>query len=71
MAIESKITRSLAIRKEIGDKAGMCATLFNMGHIAWGAKKQEKALSYWVEVHSIANTLREAQALDALDGLGK
>jgi hypothetical protein len=59
------------IRVAIGDKAGMCATLFNMGHIHLAKGEKEKALSAWLEVYEIAKVIENAQALEALDGLAE
>ncbi len=44
------LKQSLAIRQQIGDMAGLCATLFNMGHIHWQNEQQDEAVSAWVTV---------------------
>ena len=67
----SYLTQALAIRQEIGDVAGLCATLFNMAHIHWENKEQQQALSTWLTVYKLAKQMNLAQALEALDGLGK
>lgn len=63
------LKQSLAIRQEIGDTAGLCATLFNIGHIHWQNKEQPQALSAWVSVYRLAKPMGLAQALDALEAL--
>jgi hypothetical protein len=55
--------QSLAIRREIGDKAGLVATLHNMGHIAWQADNLEHAMTLWSEAFSIAMETRNAQGI--------
>jgi len=63
------LKQSLAIQQEIGDSAGLCATLFNMGHIHWQNGEQAEALAAWVMVYRLAHSMHLAQALDALVGL--
>jgi hypothetical protein len=46
--------------------AGLCATLFNMGHIHLQNKEAEQALQAWVTVYKLACQLNLAQALQAL-----
>ena len=58
--------RSLAISQEIGDKAGLCATLFNMGHIHIQNNEVQEAVSAWLTVYSIAKAINEHAALQAL-----
>ncbi len=65
------LKQSLAIQQEIGDSAGLCATLFNIGHIHWKNKEQPQALSVWVTVYRTAKPMGLAQALEALEGLAK
>jgi len=60
---------SLAIRQQIGDKAGLCATLFNIGHIHLQKKENQEAISAWVTVYRIAKPMGLAQALQALSDL--
>jgi tetratricopeptide (TPR) repeat protein len=36
------LKRSVSITQDIGHKAGLCATLFNMGHIHWQKKSKKK-----------------------------
>jgi len=38
------LTQARAIQKEIGDRAGLCATLFNMGHIHLKKGEQKEAI---------------------------
>ncbi len=63
------LKQSLAIWQEIGDSAGFCATLSNMGHIHWQKGEQAAALLAWVKVYRLDRTMSLAQALEALDGL--
>ena len=60
------LKQSLAIRQQIGDKAGLCATLFNMGHIHAQNNQLQEAVSAWVTVYGIAKQINEYQALQAL-----
>nr|WP_324292859.1 hypothetical protein [uncultured Desulfobacter sp.] len=61
--------KSLAIRQEIGDISGLCATLFNMGHIHWQNDEPKEAMSAWVSVYGLAKKINLAQALEALENL--
>ncbi len=63
------LEQSLAIRREIGDIAGMCATLFNMGHIYHQNEDVSQAFEAWVAVYRLAKPRNLAQALDALENL--
>ena len=63
--------QSLAIRSEIGDRSGLCVTLFNMGHLHMQKEDQAGALSRWVEAYLIARQIGEAQILQALDQLAR
>ena len=63
------LKQSLAIQQEIGDSAGLCPTLFNMGHIHWQNGEQAEALAAWVMVYRLAHSMNLTQALDALEGL--
>ena len=59
----SYLEQSLAIRREIGDKAGLVATLHNMGHIAWQADNLERAMTLWSEAFSIAMETKNTQGI--------
>ena len=61
--------QSLAIRRAIGDAAGLCATLFNMGHIYMQNDQPQEALGAWLTVYRLARQMNLAQALQALEGL--
>jgi hypothetical protein len=63
------LKQSLDIQKEIGDRAGLCATLFNMGHIHRQNKDQPQALSAWVSAFQIAREIGQSQALEELKKL--
>ncbi|MBL0015494.1 MAG: tetratricopeptide repeat protein [Bacteroidetes bacterium] len=41
------------IRQEIGDIAGMAATLHNMGSIIYGRKAYEEAIPYFLKAYAI------------------
>ncbi len=51
--------------------AGLCATLFNIGHIHWQNEQQDEAVSAWVTVYRLANRMNLTQALDALEQLAQ
>ncbi|HMN00569.1 MAG TPA: hypothetical protein PKC99_16295, partial [Anaerolineales bacterium] len=63
------LKQSLDIRRQIGDKAGLCATLFNMGHIHAQNEQIQEALGAWLTVYKIAKEINEYQALQALSQL--
>ena len=65
------LKKSLAIRQEIGDVAGLCATMFNIGHIYWQNEEIPQAMKTWVETYRLAKSINLAQALDALRDLAK
>ena len=67
----SYLKQSLAIQQEIGDASGLCATLFNIGHIHWNNEEQTEALEAWLTVYKLARQINLAQALEALEDLGK
>ena len=46
-----------------GDKAGLVATLHNMGHIAWKAQNMERAMTLWSEALALARETQNAQGL--------
>jgi tetratricopeptide (TPR) repeat protein len=54
---------SLALQREIGDKAGLVATLYNMGRIAWRTKNIERAMTLWSEAFAVARETQNAQGL--------
>nr|VFK50126.1 MAG: hypothetical protein BECKTUN1418E_GA0071001_10014 [Candidatus Kentron sp. TUN]VFK51146.1 MAG: hypothetical protein BECKTUN1418F_GA0071002_10014 [Candidatus Kentron sp. TUN]VFK57339.1 MAG: hypothetical protein BECKTUN1418D_GA0071000_106113 [Candidatus Kentron sp. TUN] len=64
------LTQSLEIRREIGDRASLCATLFNIGHIHLSQQEIQEAIGHFVAVYRIARKIGEAQILSALEGLG-
>jgi len=63
------LKQSLAIQQQIGNSAGLCATLFNMGHIYIQNKQVQEAVGAWVMVYRLAKKMNLAQALDALRNL--
>ena len=65
------LEQSLAIQREIGDISGMCATLFNMGHIHAQNEDWPQAIAAWVSVYQLAKPRNIAQALDALKNLAE
>ena len=65
----SYLKQLLAIRQKIGDTAGLCPTLFNMGHIYRQRNEQNEALSAWVTVYGLAKPMGLAQAFEALERL--
>jgi tetratricopeptide (TPR) repeat protein len=65
------LKQSLAITQEIGDAAGLCATLFNMGHIHLQNEEVPEAINAWINVYLIAKPMQLAQALEALESLAE
>jgi len=65
----SYLKKSLAIQQEIGDNAGLCATLFNMGHIHAQNEEIPQAIQAWITVYRMAKPMNLAQILDALANL--
>jgi tetratricopeptide (TPR) repeat protein len=65
-AVLKYLEQSLAIQQEIGDKSGLCVTLFNMGQIHKQNKAMEDAMSVWLNVYQLAKPMNLAQVLDAL-----
>ncbi len=49
--------------------AGLCATLFNIGHLHWEDKEQQHAMSAWVTVYAIASKVELGQVLQELEKL--
>ena len=49
--------------------AGLCVTLFNMGHIFLQNKQQREAVQAWVTVYRLAQPMGLAQVLQALERL--
>ena len=67
----SELHQSLAIQQEIGDVAGLCATLFNMGHIHWQNEEHQEAIGAWVTAYTLASQMNLAKALNALAELAE
>ena len=63
------LKQSLAIQQEIGDKAGLCFTLFNIGHIYHQNEEVNEAMNAWINVYLIAKPMQLAQVLEALNRL--
>jgi len=63
------LEQSLGISQAIGDKSGLCATLFNMGHIHYQNEDVPHAISAWVTVYQLAKPMQLTQALNALEQL--
>jgi tetratricopeptide (TPR) repeat protein len=54
---------SLAICREIGDKAGEGRALHNMGFVAWETKNTERATTLWAEALDIGMEIRNAERI--------
>jgi tetratricopeptide (TPR) repeat protein len=67
----SYLKQSLAISQEIGDRAGFCYTLFNMGHIHWQNEEVPQAVQAWVTVYRLASAIHLAEVLNALETLAR
>jgi tetratricopeptide (TPR) repeat protein len=65
------LNKSLTIQQEIGDVAGLCATLFNMGHIHLQNDQQQEAMHAWITVYTIAQKIKLANTLEALKNLAE
>jgi len=65
------LEKSLEIRVAIGDKVGLCATLFNIGHIYYDNDEVAKALGAWLDAYNIAKEIEYAEVLNALDKLAQ
>jgi tetratricopeptide (TPR) repeat protein len=65
----SYLKQSLAIQQKIGDKAGLCLALFNMGHVHAQNNKMQEAVNIWVASYIIAKQINLAQALQELADL--
>ncbi len=63
------LKQSLDICRQIVNKAGLCATLFNIGHMHAQKGEFQQALSAWVTVYVMAKQMNLAQALQALANL--
>jgi len=63
------LRQSLDITRAIGDAAGLCATLFNMGHIHLQNGEVNEAFTAWVTVYQLASRIGLAQALQNLERL--
>jgi len=51
--------------------AGLCGTLFNIGHIHLQNEEVQEARAAWVQAYRIAKQIGLAQVLNALDNLAK
>lgn len=63
------LKQSLDIMRQIGDKAGMCVTLFNMGHMYARAEKIQEAAGMWVNSYLLAKQIGYAEVLKSLANL--
>jgi tetratricopeptide (TPR) repeat protein len=62
---------ALKIQHDLGNQTGLCTTLFNLGQIDWAKDNQAEAQAQWISAYKIAKQIDYAQALEALDKLGK
>ncbi|WP_345106739.1 tetratricopeptide repeat protein [Candidatus Villigracilis vicinus] len=63
------LKQSLTIQQQIGDSAGLCVTLFNMGFVYIQNEQQQEAYSTWVNSYLIAKKINYYQVLEALKNL--
>lgn len=63
------LEQSKIIQDEIGDRVGLCVTLFNMGNITFRDNNIEQAMDYWLTTYGIAKEINLAQVLQFLDKL--
>jgi tetratricopeptide (TPR) repeat protein len=59
--------QSLKISQGIGNKAGICITLYNIGHIYRQNDEQQEAKAAWREAYRLAKKINLAQVLNALE----
>ncbi|VFM96888.1 MAG: hypothetical protein BECKG1743D_GA0114223_100874 [Candidatus Kentron sp. G] len=68
-----RLTRRLALQREVGDRAGMCRTLFNMGYVCrTQGDTQDDALNttvHFLVAYWIARETGETRVLRALEEL--
>jgi hypothetical protein len=57
------LEQSLTIQREIDNKAGLVATLYNMGHMAWQAGQGERAMTLWSEALTMARETQNAEGI--------
>ncbi|MDS4029710.1 MAG: hypothetical protein RKO66_06525, partial [Candidatus Contendobacter sp.] len=65
------LEESLAIQRAIGDRAGLCPTLFNIGHLHWRKDEHQQALACWATTYRIAKEIGLSEALMNLEQLAK
>ena len=63
------LKQSLKITREIGDRAGLCVTLFNIAHIHRAKKEGEQATSNFVKAYVVAKEIGYSQILEALESM--
>ena len=49
--------------------AGLCSTLFNIGHIQYQNKAKDKAMETWLNVYQLAKSIQLVEILEALSNL--
>lgn len=64
------LKKSFAIKQEIGDVAGLCTTLFNMGHIYLLKEDVTQAIGTWHGLYQFAKEKKQDKFLNALEALG-
>ena len=61
--------QALPVYRQLGDKMGLCATLFNIGRIHWRNEQKEEAFSVWLTAYTIAKKIKLAPILQAFASL--
>jgi len=65
------LQQSLQISREIGDLAGSCNTLNNIGNIHWAKNNKQQAYTYWKQAYEIAKQIGHYQVLSYLESTAK
>jgi len=56
----------LSVKIEIGNVPGLCAPLFNLGHIFWQNEQPEKAMETWGFVYDISRKYNLKKGIEEL-----
>ena len=68
---QSLDAQTLVIRQELGDMAGICATLFNLCHLHAHREEMNEAIGAWLKTFDVASEIEDAAALSELDQLAR
>lgn len=65
------LKHAAAVQTEADDKAGLCQTLFDIGHIHLQNEEVEEAMGTWINAYSIAKSIRLTHVLGSLKELAE